>query len=107
MSPVDETPEQRTARILGTIRALGIFDVLEIIAAEFAVTVSDVVSRSRLKSVAAARHTCWLALSEVHGKSSTEIGRIFEVDHSTVVDGWRGARKRIAAKHQEEVRDAA
>lgn len=94
-----------TEDVIEAISARGLMGLVEMVAVRFAVSVRDIAGRGRSKSVVAARHACWLALWEVHRKSTPEIGRIWDVDHSTVRGGIAAARKRLSERG--EVRDAA
>lgn len=98
------SPEQQIASVVESLRRLGLHDLVEIIASEYAVSVDDIASRSRRKSISAARHVCWRAIKEVHGKSSPEIGAIWGVDHTSVLHGISCARARAQKR---EVANAA
>ena len=67
----------------------GLMSVAERIAAEHRVTVAGMLSRSkapRASRVAMARVGLWLTLTEIHGLSTTETGRLTCTPQSTVAN---------------------
>ncbi len=52
-------------------------------------SVADVCSRYRGRAVVQGRHECWWHLREL-GFSAAEVGRLWGVEHSTVLDGVKG-----------------
>lgn len=101
-----ESPEERNKRLLRGLDESGLLGLVQNVAIRFAVTVDDIVSHSRTRSVAAARHMCWRAISMVHRKSLPEIGKLFEVDHTSVLSGLRSAKRRAEELAKEEARHA-
>lgn len=59
-------------------------EAINAIAQKYCYTVEDMLGRSRFKRVVAVRRLCILMLRE-KGYSTTEIGRIMNRDHSTIV----------------------
>lgn len=57
---------------------------IENLAEGYGYTVADILGKSRFKRVVAVRRLCILMLRE-KGYSTTEIGRIMNRDHSTIV----------------------
>lgn len=66
------TPRQKNLKAIDTI------------AQQYGYTVEDMLGKSRLKRVVAVRRLCILMLRG-KGYSTTEIGRIMNRDHSTIV----------------------
>ncbi len=64
----------------------GHLEALKVTADEFRVTAASIMSTSRKKSVARARHALCEVLSEYYGLSSVEIGDIIKRDHTTVLN---------------------
>lgn len=85
-----------SADIIARLRDRSLLELVERIAAEHHVTVEDVCSRWRAKSVSAARHKVWSRL-RVMGLSLPEIGALFGRDHTTVLVGVRRAHERATA----------
>lgn len=70
-----------------------LFDEVRAIAKGYGVTVEDVTSTRRHRNTAHARHACWAWLRR-KGYSLPEIGRLWGVDHTSVMT----AVKKHAAK---------
>lgn len=66
------------------------------IAAERGVTRQDILSRDRTKPVAIARHELMTAARELFGWSHLKIGRALGMDESSVREGIRAYRARMA-----------
>jgi len=59
-------------------------EAVDAIAKQYGYTAADMLGKSRLKRVVAVRRLCVLMLRE-KGYSTTEIGRVMDRDHSTIV----------------------
>jgi chromosomal replication initiation ATPase DnaA len=69
-------------------------DVIDQICAEYGVSVAEVLGNSRIHDYVYARQACFFALQKV-GLSSTQIGRLMNRDHSTVLYGIRTHKERM------------
>lgn len=78
--------------LFNRIRDDGLLVLLESVAETHNVTLMKVLSGDRHKSVAKARAAMYVALSAI-GKSSTEVGRYLDRDHSTVLVALAKARE--------------
>ena len=83
-------------RLANGLDEAGLLGLVDMVAARHRVTTKDILSRSRVKSVVRARHACWWAIQRAHGKSSTEVGTLFGVDHTSVLQGVRVHQERLA-----------
>ena len=70
---------------------------MEAIAKEYDYTVEDVLGKSKLKALVAVRRKCVVMLRS-KGYSTTEIGRIMQRDHSTIVHALQKMAKMEAAE---------
>jgi chromosomal replication initiation ATPase DnaA len=75
------------------LRTRGLLDGVKGIVSERHLVLDDVLGRCRSKATVAGRHACWKWLREF-GFSYPEIGRIWDVDHATVLVAVKGGRKR-------------
>lgn len=71
--------------------------IVAIVAERYGVTVAEVMSRRKNKSVADARKAAMRAVSEAFGDSSPMIGRLFDRDHTTVLSALGTISKRKVA----------
>lgn len=104
-----EAPEELLLRLWKGLEEAGLLPHLWGIATLEGVTLADILSRSRMKSIVRARHACFWMIREGYGKSSTEVGKLFGVDHTTVLDGIRSHERRLEderARTREEAADA-
>jgi chromosomal replication initiation ATPase DnaA len=62
------------------------------------VTLADILGRSRVSRIVRVRHRVWAVLRWTLELSYPEIGRIWGVDHSTVMAGVRQHERRLAAE---------
>jgi len=67
----------------------------EIVAREYGVTVEDILSKTRHKSVAVARHVIAYLGDQMFGLGSTEIGRQLDRDHSTIINSFEYCNNRL------------
>lgn len=79
------------AALAERLRARGLLDIVERRAAEYHVTVGDVLSKGITKSVVAARHATARDLS-AKGLSSAEIGTLLDRDHTSILSILSGRR---------------
>lgn len=64
------------------------------LAREYGVTTGDVLSRARTRTVVKCRHHMWRLLRDTLDLSYPEIGRIWGVDHTSVMTAVRNLRDR-------------
>lgn len=72
-------------------------DVIGAVAEKMHVEEEQMMGRSRAGAVTQARQIAMYLLCQVHGASTTEVGRIFGRDHSTVIHAIGRIRERAAA----------
>ena len=77
---------------------------LGIMAYEFArarkIPAGNIFLKSRKKESVWPRHDFWAHLKDDHGYSYSEIARLFDMDHTTVMHGVKNARERqFLARH--------
>lgn len=65
---------------------------IDVVAQEHGYTVHDIIGKSRFKHLVAVRLLCILMLRE-RGYSTTEIGRLMDRDHSTIVHALNKEQK--------------
>ncbi|MBQ8398128.1 MAG: chromosomal replication initiator protein DnaA [Clostridia bacterium] len=70
---------------------------------KYGVTRSDLESTSRKKELAQPRHLCIYLIREVTGMSLPQIGKIFNRDHSTVINSVNAIEKKFRESHAFEV----
>jgi len=84
----DRGPETaRLARVSDRLAERGFYPVLRKLAARGHVAVDDVLGTARDRSVVRVRHALWAFLRHEAGLSTAEIGRMLEVDHTTILYG--------------------
>jgi chromosomal replication initiation ATPase DnaA len=83
------SPSQRTRaeveQIAAALHVRGLLTTLRRVAKTYNVTIEDVISRSRYRRVVHARDACIVHLYEVYKMSSTEIGALMGMDHTSVL----------------------
>lgn len=89
-----------THSLEANLASRGLLHIVTARAAEYHVTVSDVLGRGRTQSVTAARQAVMADLRAL-GKSLPEIGRYLDRDHTTVLLGIRKAHERSVAGKNE------
>lgn len=67
------------------------------VAREVGMTPADILGRSRVHTIAAARQEAMLRAREMTSQSLPQIGRSFGRDHKTVLHGCRAAERRRRA----------
>lgn len=82
-----DSPEERARRVLARLAEMGLQGEIAAAAALYHVTPELIVGRDRGTSVVMARHAVWASIRERHHKSYPEIGRLFEVDHRSIMHG--------------------
>lgn len=90
------------ADVLHKLESCGLSGILSHIAARFDVTPAQIAGRSKKKTIVAARHEMWLCLHRTRGKSTTEIGDLWGMDHTTVCSGIKSAERRRAQREESE-----
>ncbi len=87
----EEKPEEVLVDTLGmTPRQLNM-ERIDAIARLYDYTVEDILGKSKLKALVAARREC-IVMFRGMGYSTTEIGRIMKRDHSTIVHALQKSR---------------
>lgn len=85
----------RLERVLDRLESRGLRGLVDSACAETGISITEVIGRRRFASITRARHMLWFWLYRETGLSYPEIGRIFEVDHTTVL----AAVHKIAREH--------
>lgn len=93
----DEGRDDRTARAIERLVERSLIEPVLAVCQRRGVTLEELCGRGRSRAVVQARHEAWLALREDPERcfSLPEIGRLFGVDHTTVLAGLRKARERV------------
>lgn len=73
-------------------------DIVCLVAADHGLTSADLYGRSRTRRVVAARQAAMLAVRRQTDMSLSEIGRLFDRDHTTVLHGIRRAEQALACE---------
>jgi chromosomal replication initiation ATPase DnaA len=81
-----------SAQVILNLHARGFLEVVEALCRANRIDVEGVCGRDRHMSVVRVRHAVWTALRD-HGLSTPEIGRLFGVDHTTVLYGTRSPKR--------------
>lgn len=89
------------------LRAAGLWPVVEDVAKQYRLHPQVVVSRQRTRTIAQARHHLWAVLRWTLAFSLSELGRLFNVDHSTVLEGIRRHESRCGDDEPDEHGEAA
>lgn len=79
----------RVGQILGKLRTRNALDITTDIARQHGVEMRELLSRTRTQHVVRARHSVWRELHS-RGWAYIEIGRVFLMDHTTVMYAVRG-----------------
>lgn len=88
-----ETVEAIVERL--TIR--GLLELVDAVSIAYVVPREQILGRSRLTSIVAARHAVFVTLRET-GLSYPEIGALLNRDHSTVMSGCKPKRARVCQR---------
>jgi chromosomal replication initiation ATPase DnaA len=83
------------AALAEALRVRGLLGVVERRAAEYHVTVADILGRGITKSVVAARHAVISDLSAT-GRSAVEVGKLLDRDHTSVLAALKKNARPIA-----------
>ena len=83
--------------VIERLRERGLAELVRDVCAAHHVTIGQVCSRSRTAAIVAGRHAVWATIQAHCGYSSTDVGQLFGVDHSTVLHGVKKARPRLDA----------
>ncbi len=85
----------------GSLRTPPIAAIMEVVAGRMEVSVADLQSKKRAKSVTLPRHVCMYVTREVTQRSFEEIGGFFGGrDHTTVLHAHRTIAERLDTDHQ-------
>ncbi len=87
-------------RVIANLKIRGLLDLVDHVCVRRGVTREELCGRSQTRSYARARHELWYLMIEHHERyySHSEIGRLFERDHTTVMGGVRAHRRREAGR---------
>lgn len=77
--------QARVVRVESRLAERRLYSVLQRIVQKEKASTADVLGRRRHASVVRARHLLWSALFHEVGMSSAEMGRMLEVDHTTIL----------------------
>ncbi len=97
MLVVSDPETLSVAAVIGGLRERDMLDLVREVCAAHHVTLGQVCGRARHMSIAQARHAVWTIVRIRFGLSYPEIGELFGVDHTTVMQGVRKARPRVDA----------
>lgn len=84
--PYPRSPRQRS-------HGLAASEVVAVVAAHFGVTAGELISASRRREVTEARQAAMLVLHDHMGYSYSDVGRMLDRDHTTVMAGVARARQ--------------
>lgn len=87
MAPI--AGDGRVGQILGNLRTRNALDLTKDIAKSHGVEMRELLSRTRTQHVVRARHSVWRELHS-RGWAFIEIGRVFLMDHTTVMHAVKG-----------------
>lgn len=90
---LDDIEEAELVQIKGILRRESVRKVVEAISEKTGIPPERIVSVTRNKAVVAARHWAFYELQQA-GFSLTQMGRMFQKDHTTVLHGIRKHMKR-------------
>jgi len=76
------------------IKTINPLDIMEIVARESAVTVDEILSKTRIQNIAEARQLFCYVVRERFGMPFAKIGRIIHRDHATVLHSMKAHRNR-------------
>lgn len=77
--------------------AVDLYDLVVSICKKYHVMISGVLGRKRTQGLAIARHEIWWTIRTQTVLSVTEIGELFGVDHTTVMNGIESYERRTEA----------
>jgi chromosomal replication initiation ATPase DnaA len=76
-------------------------EIINIVAEECEVSVSDILSKSRKQTIVDARYLCFAAIRLRHGLSLQDIGRLVsDRDHTTVIHGLKNFHNRYSTERR-------
>ena len=86
-------------RVIDNLKIRGLLDLVDHVCARRGVTRAELCGRRRTRSLARARHELWYLMIEHPERyySHSEIGRLFERNHTSIMSGVRGHRRRQAS----------
>lgn len=85
----------------GPIKDSGLLQLAQRIAREGRVTVTDMLGRSKLRSVVRARHRFCAVVRSSLGLSYPEIGRLIGRDHTTVMNAVKQYEDELAREYSD------
>ena len=71
------------------------YDIIERVLSKHSVDMVEVMGRSRERIVADARHEIWYFMKKLGGLSYPQIGKMFNRDHTTIMNGVNKHEKKI------------
>lgn len=84
------------------LKRANLLSMVENLCAARMVHFENACGRSRRKSAVAARHEAWSLIRSSTEMSSVEIGALFGVDHSTVLDGIKNREAKLSKIYAEQ-----
>lgn len=93
------SPIGRVSRVSTRLRRLGVYELAERIALSHGVDLVDVLGRRRHSELIPARHELWTVLRHSLDLSYPALGRVFEVDHTTVLSAVHDRESELAAEY--------
>lgn len=87
-----------STRVVANLRVRGLLELLNDVCTHRGITRHELCGRARTRAVSRARHELWCLIFEhpERSYSLSEIARLFDRDHSTVLDGIQTHRRRMA-----------
>ena len=85
-------------RVIDNLRVRGLLDLVDNVCLRRGITRDELCGRCRTRALTRARHELWYLILEHPERyySQSEIGRLFERDHTTVASGIRAHQQREA-----------
>lgn len=95
------TPTRRVERVISGLDRLGALRVATNICAAARIPLDEAMGEARWPDVVRVRHRIWTVLHDTLGLGWSEMRRLFEVDHTTIMAAVRKQHARLAAEHAE------
>ncbi|WP_243401887.1 chromosomal replication initiator protein DnaA, partial [Leptospira ellisii] len=74
--------------------------IIESVAKEFNLDASEIMGKSRKKELIIPRHICFYLLHNVFKVNKSQVGRLFQTQHTTVIHGVRKAEELLASNKE-------
>ncbi len=70
--------------------------IIESVAKEFNLNAAEIMGKSRKKELIIPRHICFYLLHSVFNVNKSQVGRLFQTQHTTVIHGLRKAEELLS-----------